>query len=248
MNFKDLFSGLASDYARFRPHYPDALFSWLATLVPEHHLAVDVGSGNGQAAAALAPHFESVIAIEPSGSQLAHAEPIANVDFRKAAAEETGLDSGVADLLVAAQAVHWFDLDAFFSEAQRVLRPGGALVVWCYGVGGITPEIDALVHELYEKELGSYWDPERRLVETGYRTIVVPFEEMATPPFDMHVSWTLARLVGYLGTWSALKRYVEQHGNDDNPLERLFPRLQQAWGPAPERTVTWPLSLRAFRL
>ncbi len=247
MSFKDRFSAQAPAYARFRPRYPDALFSWLKTLVPEHHLAVDVGAGNGQATAALAACFDRVVAIEPSGSQLAHAEPITNVDYRKAAAEETGLDGGIGDLLVVAQALHWFDLDAFFSEARRVLRPGGALVVWCYGLARITPAVDALVHELYEQHLGAYWDPERRLVETGYRTIVVPFAELPAPRFEMSANWRFAELIGFLGTWSALKRHIAEHGNDANPLEKIVPRLKRAWGTVPDRTVTWPIDLRAFR-
>jgi SAM-dependent methyltransferase len=251
MSFKDLFSAQASDYALFRPRYPDALFKWLSTLVPQHRLAVDVGAGNGQAATALAAYFERVVAIDPSASQLAHAASLPNVDYRRAAAEETGLDPGGTDLLVAAQAFHWFDHRRFFSEAQRVIRPGGALAVWCYGLTRISPEIDALVFELYETHLGAYWDPERRLVESGYRSVQVPFAEMPAPPFEMHAAWTLRDLIGYLGTWSALEHYLQARGPDGearaNPLEEMFPRLERAWGAHSDRTVTWPLSVRAFR-
>ena len=89
MAFKDLFSGQASDYARFRPRYPAPLFAWLAAQVQRHRLAVDVGSGNGQAAIALAAHFDRVVAIDPSASQLAHGQALANLDYRKAAAWTT---------------------------------------------------------------------------------------------------------------------------------------------------------------
>jgi SAM-dependent methyltransferase len=150
--------------------------------------------------------------------------------------------------MIAAQALHWFDQQAFFSEARRVLRPGSALAFWCYGLATITPEIDALVHELYEDELGPFWEPERRLVEDGYRSIVVPFEELPTAPFHMRMSWTLAELVGYFGTWSALQRCIKEQPTRGNPLERMFPRFEQAWGPSPQRAVTWPLAIRAFRL
>ena len=143
--------------------------------------------------------------------------------------------------MIAAQALHWFDQPAFFAEARRVLRPGAALAFWCYGLATITPEIDALVHELYEDELGPFWEPERRLVEDGYRSIVVPFEELRSPS-------TLGELVGYFGTWSALQRYIKEQPTRGNPLERMFPRFEQAWGPSPQRAVTWPLAIRAFRL
>jgi SAM-dependent methyltransferase len=246
VTFKDLFSLQAADYARFRPTYPPELFAWLAAQAPGRRLAVDVGAGNGQAAIAIAAHFERVIAVEPSDAQLAAATPAANVEYLRGAAEATGVDAASADLMISAQAFHWFNHDAFFAEARRVVRPGGCLAVWCYGLARITPEIDAAVYELYEDLLGAYWEPERRMVEAGYRAVRFPFDELATPPFEMRLTWSLAELVGYLGTWSPRKRYLEVHGRD--ALELVTPRLERAWGSAAERPVIWPLSVRAFRL
>jgi hypothetical protein len=127
-----------------------------------------------------------------------------------------------------------------------VVRPGGCLAVWCYGLAQITPDVDAAVHHYYEDLLGPYWEPERRLVEQGYRGVSFPFDEIPATPFAMHLTWTFAQLAGYLGTWSPRKRYRELHGRD--ALELALPRLEQAWGDATERPVIWPLSLRAFRL
>ena len=128
--FKDLFSHHATDYARFRPHYPPELFAWLAGLSPGRALAVDVGSGNGQAAAALGQDFDQVIAVDPSAEQIANAPvaPAGTVSYRKGTAECLPVDSGTADLVVAAQAFHWFKPEPFFAEVRRVLRPGGTFV------------------------------------------------------------------------------------------------------------------------
>jgi SAM-dependent methyltransferase len=244
--FKDLFSRQATDYARFRPTYPPELFAWLAAQAPARRLAVDVGTGNGQAAVALAAHFDRVIGVEPSAAQIASAARAPHVEYRQGGAEATGVDAASADLLTVAQAFHWFKHDAFFAEVRRVVRPGGALAVWCYGLARITPAVDAVVHELYEDLLGPYWDPERRMVEDGYRSVAFPFEELAAPSFAMHLDWSFEHLIGYLGTWSPRPRFRAERGQD--ALEIVLPRLEAAWAGAGERPVLWPLSVRAFRL
>jgi SAM-dependent methyltransferase len=245
MSWKDLFSGHAGDYARFRPSYPPDLFSWLATASPEHDLAVDLGTGNGQAAVSLADHFARVIGIEPSAEQLAHAATHPRVEYQVATAEATGLTDAAADLLLAAQAFHWFERDAFFVEARRILRPGGVLALVSYALSRITPEVDAVVDELY-RSLDPYWEPERRMVEDGYASVDVPFPELSSPPFAMRSLWTADNLVGYLGTWSALRKAMA--AEDRNPLDDIGPRLAAAWGGEPQREVVWPLAVRAFRV
>jgi SAM-dependent methyltransferase len=245
--FKHLFSWQSGDYARFRPTYPAALYDWLATLPAERRLAVDVGTGNGQAAVELSRRFDRVVGVDPSEAQLANAPPTPNVAWRRGSDDATGVEAAGADLVTAAQAFHWFKQPPFFAEVRRIVRPGGALAVWCYGLAVITPAVDAEVYELYEPMLGRYWEPERKLVEQGYRSVAFPFEELGgVPTFDIQLDWTFRHLMGYLGTWSPLKRYREERGED--PLPIMLPRLQRAWGDVAERRVTWPLSVRAFRL
>ena len=245
MTFKDLFSTQSADYARFRPRYPPALFSWLASVAPGRACAVDVATGNGQAALALAEHFAEVVAVDASAAQLAEAPARANVTYRVGQAEATGVADASADLLTAAQAFHWFRQDAFFAEAARVLRPGGVLAVWSYGLTRITPAVDALVQHLYGDVLGSYWEPERRLVEEGYASVTFPFAPIAAPPFEMALDWDLPALLGYLRTWSALRAYVRARGVD--PVVALEPELARAWGDAGARTARWTLSVHASR-
>lgn len=244
-DFKDLFSAGAADYARYRPTYPPALFAWLAAQAPSRTIAVDVGTGSGQAAIALAEYFDAVVGLDPSTEQLANASPHPRVRYEIARAQATGLPAASVDLLTAGQAFHWFAETAFFEEARRVLRSDGVLAVWAYALTTITPEVDAVVLDYYERYLGRYWEPERRLVEDGYRSVAFPFRELPAPRFEMQLEWSFAALAGYLGTWSPLKRYLRDHGT--NPLEEVLPRLEAAWGDAPSRLVRWPLSLRAFK-
>jgi SAM-dependent methyltransferase len=243
--FKDLFSGHAADYARFRPTYPPDLFAWLADMSPGRGLAVDVGTGNGQAAVALAQHFEHVIGLDPSAEQIARAQAHPGVDYRVAPAEATGLADGSVDLLVAAQAFHWFDRGAFLTEAARILRPDGVLALVTYLLSRITPEVDAIVDQLYA-DLDPYWEPERRLVEDGYAAVAVPFAQIPSPTFTMRGTWTVDELAGYIGTWSALHKAEAATG--ENPLEKVAPRLVTAWGEPGPREVVWPLAVRVFRV
>jgi SAM-dependent methyltransferase len=245
---KDLFSTVASGYARFRPTSPPALFDWLAAVAPARYLAVDVGTGNGQAAAELGQRFARVLAVEPSAQQLANATPHPRVTYLRAPAEATGVDVASADLIAASQAFHWFDHPRFFAEVRRIARPGAVLAVWCYGLDEVTPEVDAAVMELYEGHLDAYWEPERRLVEQLYRDVAFPsdFVELAAPPFEIRVSWRVEQLVGYLETWSALATYRRVRGEDPMPV--IVPKIERAWGAADEREVRWPMGMRAFRL
>lgn len=245
MHWKDLFSRKSAEYAAYRPSYPEELFAWLADVSPDHQLAVDVGTGTGQAAVGLAAHFGRVIGIEPSTEQLAHATEHERVVYRNARAEVTGLPDETADLVLATQAFHWFRADAFFAEAQRILRPGGMLVLVAYALSDVTPEIDEVVDAFYER-LDPYWEPERRLIETGYRTVEVPFHELEAPSIVMHATWSVEQMLGFLGTWSALERARERERAD--PLAEFAPQLQAAWGDVGPRVVSWPLSVRAFRL
>jgi len=245
MTFKDHFSVASRDYARYRPQYPAALFDWLAAQVAHHDLAWDVATGSGQAAVALADHFRHVVATEPSAAQIERAAPHPRVEYRVEPAERASLPAASADLITVAQALHWFDQEAFFAEATRVLKPGGVLAVWCYEVFETTPAVDAVVSRFYHDTIGPYWPPERRWIENGYADVVLPFPRVATPTLEMALAWDLDALVGYLGTWSAVQRYRAAHGD---PLPAVYEALAAVWGdPATERRVAWPLKLVVAR-
>jgi SAM-dependent methyltransferase len=244
--FRDHFSSVAAEYAASRPRYPDALFAWLASLAPGRRLAWDAGTGSGQAATGLAGQFDQVIATDASAEQIAAAVPHARVEYRVAPAERSGLAAGSADLAAAAQALHWFDIPAFHAEAARVLRPDGILAVWTYALPVLGDlALDSELTRFHEQVRG-WWPPERRLVDTGYRTIPFPFPEITAPAFAMTADWDLARFLAYLRTWSAVTRCQRATGVDPVATASGF---SAAWGRAGEpRRVRWPLSIRAGRM
>jgi SAM-dependent methyltransferase len=233
-------------YAAHRPTYPARLFAELAARAPSADLAWDCATGNGQAAVGLAAHFRRVIATDASEAQVASATPHERVSYRVALAESSGLDSASVALVTVAQALHWLDLDRFFAEVRRVLVPRGVIAAWCYTLLEVDDRVDPLLRHFYEKTLGPYWAPERRLVDAGYRTIEFPFDEFDLPPLAIEQCLTLDQLAGYLRTWSATQRYAEERGRD--PVPGLIDEIARVWGDhAAGRPTRWPLSIRAGR-
>jgi len=217
------------------------LFAYLAAQCAGHELAWDCATGNGQAARSLAPHFSRIIATDASAEQVASASPHDKIDFRVAPAESSGLDAESVNLVTVAQALHWFDIDRFFSEAMRVLKPGGVLAVWCYE----RCDIDVACNETVDKvfaEIEPHWPPERDIVDDHYQSITLPLPELAAAEFFMSASWTASDMLGYMRTWSASRRYLAASGNESTALWE--DELQRHWGSG-VREVSWPITLRA---
>jgi SAM-dependent methyltransferase len=244
--FVDHFSKLSPDYAAFRPTYPPALIAWLAELAPARELAWDCGTGNGQAARMLALHFERVVATDASAEQLAHATPHERVEYRQAPAEKAPLADASVDLVTVAAAIHWFDLEPFYAEVRRVLKPRGVLAAWSYDVVHVSPEIDRVLEWFYTERVGRHWPEGRRHVETHYRELAFPFPEVGPRPFEIALSLDRRAYLGYVGTWSAVAHCREFEGRD--PLPELEARLAPLWpDPRERRHAIWPLFARVGR-
>jgi SAM-dependent methyltransferase len=184
-----------------------------------------------------------VVATDASAEQIASAESQAGLRFRVAPAESSGLESDSVDLVTVAQALHWFDIDRFFAEAIRVLKPGGVLSFWCYEHSQVIPACDEIIRKVFA-EVEPYWPPERHIVEGRYENIASPLPEIPTKSFSMQVSWTAVDALDYMRTWSATRRYIGDKGTD--PAAIYADELCAAWG-GERRTVTWPITLRACR-
>ncbi len=247
-NLPDHFSRVAGGYAAYRPAYPAALVDLLAELAPAHDLAWDAGCGSGQLSVGLAQRFTRVIATDVSVEQLARAAPHRRVEYRRVSAETSGIPPGTVDLAVAAQAAHWFDLPAYYAEVRRVSGPGAILALVSYGLIRIAPEIDSVIDAFYGS-LGPLWPPQRRHVENGYRALPFPFAELPTPPQEMRETWTLGHVLGYVGTWSALRGTEGEQGGGGALLEAVTRELGRVWGSHDtRRPVRWDLALRVGRV
>lgn len=244
VKFQDHFSNQAAIYAQSRPTYPVALFDELARLAPSRGLAWDCGTGNGQAAVALAVHFQRVIATEPSEAQLAAATPHARVVYLRSAELAPTVRDGTVDLVTAAQAAHWFDRPKFYAEVKRVLRPGGVVALWSYWLARVTPEIDRVVDRFYTETTGPFWPPERVHIESRYRDFEFPFTELPFPELTITREWTAEDLAGFLASWSAVDRYRRARGDD--PMPAVTAELRALWGEG-RRAVMWEMFGRIGR-
>lgn len=243
---KDNFSAQADLYARYRPGYPDALVQYLCSLPAQRNKVWDAATGNGQLAIKLSPHFQQVYATDISARQLQHAPPADNITYRCEPAEQCSLPADSTDLITVAQAMHWLDAAAFYREVRRVASPDSWLALIGYGLIQAGDELDEIILKFYTQTVGIFWDKERKHIDTAYREIPFPFEEVSAPAFTHPVRWNLDTLLGYLGSWSAVQHYTKHHGHD--PVEKLRPELESAWGTTPERHLQFPLFCRIGRI
>ncbi len=247
MNNARSFSHNAAAYARHRPRYPAALFDFLREACPRHTRAWDCATGNGQAAVACARHFDFVAATDVSLEQVRHGQQHPRVAYSVASAEAIPFGAHTFDLITVAQAIHWFDLPAFFREVERVLRPGGLLAAWAYNFPQIAPAIDAILQRELYAPIDSFWAEGNRMVINRYRDLHLPYGRVPAPTgLHIRVEWTLPQFLAYLRTWSAVKRYIAERGRD--PVAHLETALAPHWG-APEiiRLVRMRLFIKASR-
>ncbi len=246
-SFKDNFSFQSANYVAYRPSYPENLFRFLAGECRDSKLAWDAGTGNGQVANKLSLYFEDVYATDASSTQIFNAVTKLNITYAVSNEQAPALKRRSVDLITVAQALHWFDTKVFYAEAERVLKKHGLIACWSYKLFRINSEIDLEIDKFYSDTLGRYWDPERRLVETCYRTLSFPFREIRPPRFEMKANWNFDSMIGFLGSWSAVANFKKREGYD--PVTEIIERLRALWGNHDQtKEVRWELSLRAGRV
>ena len=243
MAFIDHFSEKSDLYARARPSYPDALFAFIAAEAPGRERAWDCATGSGQSALGLARHFGSVEGTDASAEQIANAIAAPRVRYSVQAAESTDFPDASFDAVCVAQALHWLDLERFYAEAKRLMKPRGVLAAWGYARHHVTQQVDLAFEEHFLAPLTPYWPAQNAKLWAGYRDESFPFEPIEAPAFAIEMRWTLAQLIDYAGTWSATRRYLEV---SPDFLSRSHVAMRPAWGEG-ERVVTLPLSFRFGR-
>ncbi|MDZ7654256.1 MAG: class I SAM-dependent methyltransferase [Burkholderiaceae bacterium] len=245
MSFVDLFSDSADRYAA-APRYPDALDRF--PLLGRRRRSTppgDCGTGNGQAAVDLARHFKTVWATDPSQAQIDQAIPCHGVIYSVQPAERVSFADHSVDAITVAQALHWFELERFFPEARRVLKPGGFSCAWGYSLVARRTghrRSDASIDS--RRPIRKYWADQNAALWEGYKNVHLPFKAVDAPSFSIRMEWTLLEYMAYVHTWSATRRAIQADG--PSFFEAACKRMDQAWGGQDRvRQVKVPLAVIA---
>lgn len=241
----DYFSEQSNWYAQYRPTYPEPLYQEIVSHVRNKAVAWDCATGNGQCAARLAKDFTRVVATDKSWDQLAKAAPASNIHYMLAAAEQTPFVSNTFDLITVAQALHWFNTNAFFEEVRRVGKPGGIIACWGYGEAFTASPADEVIQLFYHQILKGFWPPERKHIDTAYQEIAFPFQQVNTDVSQLHIEkhYSFYDLLGYFQSWSAVKQFQQQ--KQQNPVDLIRDSLREKWeNPNLKKAVKWPLFIK----
>lgn len=233
-------------YSRTRPMYPAELYYWLSHQVTTSGVVWDCACGTGQASVDLAAYFNQVEASDISESQITSASPHRRVNYQVCSAEKTPYPDNYFDAVCVAHALHWFDLEAFWPEVHRVLKPGGLFVCWGYNWLQVGEAEDQAISESVLSHLTDYWPAQSRLLWNQYRDIEFPFPLLESPRFELKCHWSLAQTMDFIRTWSASQLKIQEHGDDF--LLTALPIIQQAWStPAKKQDINLPFFLKAGR-
>jgi len=244
----DNFSKQAETYKKYRPKYPEELYGEIIQFVRTKDVSWDCGTGNGQVAAELSKYFKKVYATDLSEKQLANVEKRKNITYKVERAENTSFRDNQFDLITVAQAIHWFDLDAFKREIRRVSKNEGIVSIWGYGLLRIETPIDTLIDNFYYDIVGPYWNSERKHIDNAYKSIQFDFEQINDDRDRfMTVNWNLRQLEGYLNSWSSVQNYTDKN-KGVNPVAVLVQSLEQYWADKTIKEIKFPIFLKVGRV
>ena len=236
----DRFSEMSGHYRKYRPDYPEEMLEEIISLAENRECSWDCGTGNGQVAKFLSRHFNKVHASDISKEQIGQAYKAANIEYLITRSEDSGLAAHSIDLITVAQALHWFDFDAFFKEVRRVANSRAVIAVWGYGLLSFGDETDQLINDFYQNILNPYWDPHRKHVENAYRSIPFPFQQLSLKQdYEIVTQFNLNSFAGYLATWSSVRNFIAEKKFD--PVEQFERDLASTWRTDETKTARFPI-------
>jgi len=236
------FTATVADYVKYRPGYPDELFSFLQSVTTASSSlrstervqieVVELGAGTGIFTRQLAAKafVKRICAVEPNDSmrQAAVNEHFSsgdvNVSYVQGTAERTGLPSASADIVLGAQCFHWFDLSKALPEIERIGRPGA----WCFAIWndrveeGFNRSLERILLE-FSKPYATLRRPDGTIQDLKHR--IPSGTEVA---FDYKQDLPLESLIGRMASTSYVTHGVDDMKSFNAALTEAFHRHQRA--------------------
>ncbi|CAG8549932.1 268_t:CDS:10 [Funneliformis caledonium] len=242
----------SSAYNAFRPNYGQNLYDKIFSFHKSHNgkfnTALDIATGTGQVSSELSNSFDKVYATDISSTMLQNAIQKSNIAYSISTAEDLSqFRSNSIDLITAAQAAHWFEMEKFYKESFRVLKPHGTLAIWGYSINVLKdyPIVRQLMRNLVtdEDKLGPYWDKGVDTISNLYKDFKFPEEMFQNIKWEIYkgdensdveplleVCWTIPQFTKYMKTWSAYKNYLKANPNSPDPVDNYIIDLKQLTG------------------
>jgi ubiquinone/menaquinone biosynthesis C-methylase UbiE len=215
----DRFSGRVQAYLAYRPRFPRAILAFLREhgALPQDAVVADVGAGTGMLAEIFLEAGHRVIAVEPNGEMLEACRELGArqpaLEVVQGSAESTTLPDGSIDLIVVGRAMHWFDWPRAHREFQRILKPGGCVMVATNGHRDSGAAVSNRLSEILRK-----WRTDSAEADTrrDFNQRLQEFLDTSTwQRTTLHHSMTVdfATLLGYAESLSAIPRPDERGYN-----------------------------------
>jgi|HubBroStandDraft_4_1064222.scaffolds.fasta_scaffold92723_2 ubiquinone/menaquinone biosynthesis C-methylase UbiE len=225
----------AERYANGRPFFHPLAIQKIRSICCKNgriDRALDVGCGTGQSTRALLEIADEIVGLDNSAEMLSHAVLHAQVRYVKARAEELPFDDESFGLITVALAFHWFDQRKFMLEAQRVLRPGGWLVIYNDAFTGRMKGNDNFEKWNREHYLVRYPTPPRNNQPlANFDASAYMFAPSAFDQFVHEVEFTPDQLVSYLVTQTNVIAAVEAGREDlQSVADWLLKSVQPLFG------------------
>ncbi len=214
---KDVFTGTARFYTRYRPSYPDKVIHLLreSFALNQKSRVIDLGCGTGQIALKLAPYVREVIAVDPQEEMLQEAQNAASTKQLSNIRWVNGESADILSLIrpaedivltVIARAFHWMDREQTLKDLYHLTKPGGGVAIVVDNGPMDGPEIPwkAVIKETVKKWLGE----ERKAGTSGTYTHQPKlhqkvleeskFGNMKTISIKSERTWSIGRIIGYI--------------------------------------------------
>ncbi|KFQ26438.1 Putative methyltransferase, partial [Mesitornis unicolor] len=232
--------GHAAIYQKYRfapgEELQQVILSYLREKRPNAvELVVDVGCGTGQGTRFLAKHFKKVVGTDISEAQIQEAKDapfLPNVSYLVCPAEELPLEDASVDVLASFTAAHWFDIEKFMKEANRVLKPGGCVVICTYTMdmslryGNCSEKLTKIFRESWDLLLKYSHNKVKHVMEDYkmiFEALPFPDKKRITDIYDK-IPMTVSGVVGYLESVSPYQVFMK---NDPEAAKSLLPETEK---------------------